>query len=210
MTLQNLAVSLALVFAIALDTAAKYVPDQGKLPLPLIMSIAAGVLGLVTLGRPVYWENTRRSFWSACLTYWPLCALAYFFDWKGLKPVFTFISIVVLILSISVVALLIRDFIEWLLKEPEKAKPPQTSYTLTGLTGLVPSDKGRPLLISGAVTDVNNNRHQVEEVLSSTSVRIDARQLAAGIRTPEVPPVETPLEVSGTPPKSRFDLIDDL
>ena len=47
--------------------------------------------------------------------------------------------------------------------------------TVTGLTGIVAADKGRFLLISGASSAANNNQHQIEEVLSSTSVRIDAR-----------------------------------
>jgi hypothetical protein len=47
--------------------------------------------------------------------------------------------------------------------------------TVTGLTGIVAADKGRFLLISGAASGANNNQHQIEEVLSATSVRIDAR-----------------------------------
>jgi hypothetical protein len=50
--------------------------------------------------------------------------------------------------------------------------------TITGLTGIVASDKGRFLLISGAATGANNNQHQIEEVLSATSVQIDARNFA--------------------------------
>jgi hypothetical protein len=58
------------------------------------------------------------------------------------------------------------------------AVPSRGRATITGLTGIVASDKGRFLLISGAATGANNNQHQIEEVLSSTSVRIDARQFA--------------------------------
>jgi hypothetical protein len=58
------------------------------------------------------------------------------------------------------------------------AAPTQGRATVTGLTGIVAADKGRFLLVSGAATGANNNQHQIEEVLSSTSVRIDARQFA--------------------------------
>jgi len=58
------------------------------------------------------------------------------------------------------------------------AAPTRGRATVTGLTGIVAADKGRFLLISGATTSANNNQHQIEEVLSSTSVRIDARQFA--------------------------------
>jgi hypothetical protein len=57
----------------------------------------------------------------------------------------------------------------------------QGRATVTGLTGIVAGDKGRFLLISGAATGANNNQHQIEEVLSTTSVRIDARQFAAAV-----------------------------
>lgn len=49
---------------------------------------------------------------------------------------------------------------------------------ITGLTGMTNSSKGNFLLLSGAATAVNNNMHQIEEVLSATSVRIDARTFA--------------------------------
>jgi hypothetical protein len=58
------------------------------------------------------------------------------------------------------------------------AAPTQGRATVTGLTGIVAADKGRFLLISGAATGANNNQHQIEEVLSATSVRIDARNFA--------------------------------
>jgi hypothetical protein len=57
----------------------------------------------------------------------------------------------------------------------------QGRATITGLTGIVATDKGRFLLISGAATGANNNQHQIEEVISSTSVRIDARNFAVAI-----------------------------
>jgi hypothetical protein len=47
--------------------------------------------------------------------------------------------------------------------------------TVTGLTGIVADDKGRFLTITGAASAANNNHHQIEEILSTTSVRIDAR-----------------------------------
>jgi len=47
--------------------------------------------------------------------------------------------------------------------------------TVTGLTGIVAADKGRFLTITGASSGANNNHHQIEEILSTTSVRIDAR-----------------------------------
>lgn len=47
--------------------------------------------------------------------------------------------------------------------------------TVTGLTGIVATDKGRFLTITGAASGANNNHHQIEEILSTTSVRIDAR-----------------------------------
>lgn len=62
MTIQNLVVSLALILAIALDTAAKYVPAQGALSYPLILSIAAGVFGAITLGRRIYWEDFNDGY----------------------------------------------------------------------------------------------------------------------------------------------------
>lgn len=58
------------------------------------------------------------------------------------------------------------------------AAPTRGRATVTGLTGITSSDKGRFILISGAATAANNHQHQIEEVLSSTSVRIDARTFA--------------------------------
>lgn len=56
------------------------------------------------------------------------------------------------------------------------AAPTRGRSTITGLTGIVSADKGRFVTFSGAATGANNNRHQIEEILSATSVRIDARQ----------------------------------
>jgi len=50
--------------------------------------------------------------------------------------------------------------------------------TVTGLTGMVSASKGRFLLISGASSVINNNMHQIEEVVSTTEVRVDARTFA--------------------------------
>lgn len=55
------------------------------------------------------------------------------------------------------------------------ASPTRGRATVTGLSGIVASDKGRFLKISGSSTGANNHYHQIEEVLSSSSVRIDAR-----------------------------------
>lgn len=49
---------------------------------------------------------------------------------------------------------------------------------VTGLTGMTSASKGRFLLLSGAASAVNNNLHQIEEVVSATEVRIDARTFA--------------------------------
>lgn len=46
--------------------------------------------------------------------------------------------------------------------------------TITGLTGIVGADKGRFLRIQNSGSS-NNGYHQIEEILSSTSVKIDAR-----------------------------------
>jgi len=49
--------------------------------------------------------------------------------------------------------------------------------TVTGLSGVVSADKGRFLRIQGSGSG-NNGYHQIEEILSPTSVRIDARRIA--------------------------------
>lgn len=56
--------------------------------------------------------------------------------------------------------------------------PQRGRALVTGLTGIVSADKGRFLVISGSGTGANNHHHQIEEVISSTSVRIDARTFA--------------------------------
>lgn len=58
------------------------------------------------------------------------------------------------------------------------AAPTRGRATITGLTGIVAGDKGKFLVISGAATGANNNAHQIEEIVSATSVRIDARNFA--------------------------------
>lgn len=54
--------------------------------------------------------------------------------------------------------------------------------TVTGLSGITSLDKGRFLQISGSGSG-NNGYHQIEEILSSSSVKIDAR--AATITAPD-------------------------
>lgn len=58
------------------------------------------------------------------------------------------------------------------------AAPTRGRATVTGLTGIVATDKGKFLVITGAATGANNHSHQIEEIISSTSVRIDARTFA--------------------------------
>jgi len=58
------------------------------------------------------------------------------------------------------------------------ATPARGRATVTGLTGIVATDKGKFLTITGGATGANNNHHQIEEILSSTSVAIDARNFA--------------------------------
>lgn len=56
--------------------------------------------------------------------------------------------------------------------------PSRGRALVQGLTSVVPSDKGRFLVISGSGTGANNNAHQIEEIISSTEVKIDARTFA--------------------------------
>lgn len=56
--------------------------------------------------------------------------------------------------------------------------PTRGRATVTGLSGMVVADKGRFLKVTGAATGANNHQHQIEEIVSSTSVRIDARTFA--------------------------------
>ena len=58
------------------------------------------------------------------------------------------------------------------------AAPALGRAIITGLSGMAAEDKGRFLRLSGAATGDNNNDHQIEEVLSATSVAIDARRAA--------------------------------
>lgn len=63
------------------------------------------------------------------------------------------------------------------------AAPSRGRAAVTGLTGIVAQDKGRFLHLSGSGTPANNHYHQIEEVLSPTSVSIDARTFAVGTDT---------------------------
>lgn len=56
--------------------------------------------------------------------------------------------------------------------------PSRGRATVTGLSGITSAHKGMYLVISGSGTPANNNAHQIEEILSATSVRIDARTFA--------------------------------
>lgn len=58
------------------------------------------------------------------------------------------------------------------------ASPTRGRATVTGLSGITSADKGRFLRITGGATAANNHQHQIEEVISATSVRIDARTFA--------------------------------
>ena len=65
---------------------------------------------------------------------------------------------------------------------PVIATPTRGRATVTALSGIVAADKGRFLkIVSG--TAANNHYHQIEEVLSATSVRIDARTFAVVAET---------------------------
>lgn len=61
--------------------------------------------------------------------------------------------------------------------------PQRGRALVTGLTGIVAADKGRFLVLTGSGTPANNHHHQIEEVVSSTSVRIDARTFAVAADT---------------------------
>lgn len=56
--------------------------------------------------------------------------------------------------------------------------PSRGRATVTGLTGITTAHKGMYLVISGSGTPANNNPLQIEEILSATSVRVDARTFA--------------------------------
>jgi len=57
------------------------------------------------------------------------------------------------------------------------ATPSRGRSSVTGLAGITAADKGRFLLISGS-TPANNHQHQIEEIVSASSVKIDARTFA--------------------------------
>lgn len=61
---------------------------------------------------------------------------------------------------------------------PVVATPTRGRATVTVLTGVVSADKGRFLVLAGTGVTANNHAHQIEEVISATSVRIDARTFA--------------------------------
>lgn len=56
--------------------------------------------------------------------------------------------------------------------------PSRGRALVQGLASILPTDKGRFLVISGSGTGANNNAHQIEEVISATEVKIDARTFA--------------------------------
>lgn len=56
--------------------------------------------------------------------------------------------------------------------------PSRGRALVQGLSSIVPADKGRFIVISGSGTGANNNAHQIEEVISATEVKIDARTFA--------------------------------
>lgn len=58
------------------------------------------------------------------------------------------------------------------------AAPTRGRATVTGLSGIVSTDKGKFLVITGGATAANNHSHQIEEIVSGSSVRIDARTFA--------------------------------
>lgn len=82
------------------------------------------------------------------------------------------------------------------------AAPSRGRAVVTGLTGIVAADKGRFLKMSGSAVGANNNSHQIEEVLSATSVAIDARTFAVGAdavgRTWEIRDAQSDTYPSGT------------
>lgn len=57
----------------------------------------------------------------------------------------------------------------------EIAAPSRGRALITGLSGIVNADKGRFLHINGSGDAANNHYHQIEEIVSATSVKIDAR-----------------------------------
>lgn len=55
------------------------------------------------------------------------------------------------------------------------AAPSRGRAAVTGLTGIVAADKGKFLVISGAATAGNNHWHRIEEITSSTAVKVSSR-----------------------------------
>lgn len=56
--------------------------------------------------------------------------------------------------------------------------PTRGRMNIGNLLGITAADKGRFILLSGAAISANNNLHQIEEIVSATEVRIDARNFA--------------------------------
>ncbi len=63
------------------------------------------------------------------------------------------------------------------------AAPERGRARVTGLVGIVASDKGKFLHVDGSGVGANNHYHQIEEVISATEVAIDARTFAVGAET---------------------------
>jgi hypothetical protein len=61
--------------------------------------------------------------------------------------------------------------------------PARGRALVSGLSGIVAADKGRFLTLSGSANGANNHEHQIEEVVSASSVRIDARNFAVVAET---------------------------
>jgi hypothetical protein len=60
------------------------------------------------------------------------------------------------------------------------AAPARGRALVTGLSGLTSAHKGMYLKITGSSVSANNNVHQIEEIVSATSCKIDARTFAVG------------------------------
>ena len=55
--------------------------------------------------------------------------------------------------------------------------------TVTGLSGITSADKGRFLVLASSSVSANNNYHQIETIISATSVTIDARNFVVAADT---------------------------
>ena len=64
------------------------------------------------------------------------------------------------------------------------ASPINGQAIVTGLAGITASDKGRFLKITGSGNAINNHSHQIEAIISATSVKIDARNFSVVADTP--------------------------